>query len=204
MVTRNVRGVLFLDYVRMIRGQKDIDWSAVLEPDDHVYVLTRVEPDAWYPMPVFERLGNAICRCIAQNQMDAVRMWGHLSVEPLVAKTPELVVRRDPIETLMRMRVLRSTFFDFEALEIPTLVADHAGIVISYQMGPAAEEAASFQTMGFFTRLLELASATNVQASFKERSWAGDARTLLEMQWKMAGSSDASELRRRSRQPIDR
>jgi hypothetical protein len=196
--------VLFLDYVRMIRGQKSVDWSVELEPEDHAYVLARVEPDEWYPMPVFERLGNAICRCLAQNQMEAVRMWGHLSVDPLLARSADLVVPRDPIETLMRMRVLRATLFDFEALTIPTLVEDHAEIVISYRMGAAAEEGASFQTMGFFTRLLELAAAKNVQAAFKERSWAGDARTLLEMKWVMPGS-DGSELRRRSsRHPIDR
>jgi hypothetical protein len=186
-VTRNVRGVLFLDYVRMIRGAKHIDWSAELEPEDLAYVLSRIEPDAWFPMPVFERMGNAICRSIAQNDMQIVLLWGQMSVDPVLARAPTLLRRKDPIETLMRMRVLRSTFFDFEALLIPTLVEDHAEIVIAYQMGPSAEEGASYQTMGFFSRLLELAGGTNVKAAFKQRSWAGDKRTLLALNWTAPG-----------------
>jgi len=50
-------------------------------------------------------------------------------------------------------------------------------------MGARAEEAASLQTMGFFERQLELAGATNVTAKLSERSWAGDARTLLQLNW---------------------
>jgi hypothetical protein len=54
---------------------------------------------------------------------------------------------------------------------------------IAYRMSPKAEEAAALQTMGFFTRLLTLAGATEVKASFKTRSWVGDAWTLLELTW---------------------
>ena len=43
----------------------------------------------------------------------------------------------------MLFRVLRSTFFDFEALEIPTLNDEQAEVIIHYYMGPVAEEAAS-------------------------------------------------------------
>jgi hypothetical protein len=182
-VERNVRGVLFRDYIRMIRSEKSVDWSKELDPDDYAYVVWQIEPNGWYPMAAFERMGNAILRHVALNDVLAVRMWGRASVGALCASAPGLVALGDPIETLMRMRVLRATFFDFEALTIPTLVEDHADIVIKYHMGPVAEEAASFQTMGVFERLLELASAKNVQASFKERSWAGDARTLLQIRW---------------------
>jgi hypothetical protein len=56
-------------------------------------------------------------------------------------------------------------------------------------MGAKAEEAASFQTMGFFERQLELAGASNVSALLKQRSWAGDPRTLLELNWMMVAAS---------------
>jgi len=112
-----------------------------------------------------------------------VRMWGRFSVDELRAAHPALVVPGDPIETLQRFRVLRSTFFDFAALEIPLLLDDQAEVVISYHMGARAEEAASFQTLGFFERQLELTGATNVNAQLTERSWAGDARTLLALAW---------------------
>jgi hypothetical protein len=56
-------------------------------------------------------------------------------------------------------------------------------------MSSLAEEAASFQTMGFFEGLVELAGGREVQASFPERSWAGDARTVLRLAWKPPNAS---------------
>ena len=183
---RQVKGVLFADYVRMIRGQKGVDWGRHLTPDDLRFLEAKIEIGEWYPMATFERLGNAILAEIARGDLQAVRMWGRFSLDQLRAGSPMLVAERDPVETLMRFRVLRATFFDFEALQIPVLVDGEAQVEMSYFMGQPAEEAASFQTMGFFERLLELSGAAGVHARFLERSWAGDARTLLDLGWRMA------------------
>ncbi|MGZ3442691.1 MAG: hypothetical protein ACXVDD_24385 [Polyangia bacterium] len=162
-----------------------MDWAKYLLFEDAAYLGQRITPDRWYPMATFERLGNAILAEVAKNDLQAVRMWGRFSVDTLRAANPALVVPGDPIETLMRFRVLRATYFDFEALELPMLVDGQAQVLISYHMGNPAEEAASLQTMGFFERLLELAGGEDVYARFATRSWAGDARTLLELSWRM-------------------
>src|SRR5262249_44387790 len=145
--------------------------------------IDRIDPDRWYPMETFERLGNAILRVIARSDLDAVRMWGRFSVDQLRAAQPRLVAPSDPVETLTRFRILRSTYFDFDALQVPLLHQDEAEVIISYYMGMPAEEAASYQTLGFFERLLEISGASDVAARFRERSWAGDPRTLLELIW---------------------
>ena len=54
---RHVRGVLFVDYVRMLRRQLP-SWREVLSPADAELVSGRVDVDAWYPMASFERLGG--------------------------------------------------------------------------------------------------------------------------------------------------
>ena len=182
-MSRHVKGILFADYVRMIRGHKTVEWRQHLHDDDLRYLLARVEPDAWYPMATFERMGNAILREIANGDVEAARMWGRISVDQLRLTTPSLVADGDPLDTLMRFRVLRSTFFDFEALDVRTATPDHAAIAIAYHMGPLAEEAAAYQTMGFFERLLVVARAQAVEARFTRRSWAGDKDTLLELHW---------------------
>jgi hypothetical protein len=186
-LVRCVSGVLFSDYVRMIRATKDVDWSTKLEPVDLSFVLQRVTKDRWYPMASFERLGEVILHEVAKGDLNLVRVWGRFSADPLHDENPELVAPSDPVDTLMRFRVLRSTYFDFEALRILTLTPDHAHIVIHYHMGPVAEEAACYQTMGFFERLVELAGADGVDSRFVERSWGGDARTVLELRWKPLG-----------------
>jgi len=183
-LARCVRGVLFSDYVRMIRATKGVDWTAKLDPTDMALVLQHVAKERWYPMASFERLGEAILREIAKGDLNVVRVWGRFSADPLSEKNPELVAHDDPADTLMRFRVLRSTYFDFEALRIPTLTHDHAHIVIHYHMGPVAEEAACYQTRGFFERLVELAGGDGVDSRFVERAWKGDERTLLQLRWK--------------------
>ncbi len=181
---RQVKGTLFVDYVRMLRGHKGVDWAARLPPEDVALVRGRVEASAWYPMDAFERLGNLILDVVARGDLRLVRMWGRYSVDQLRAAMPALAAPGDPLETLNRFRVLRATFFDFEALEVLMLHDDEAHLVVRYHMGEVAEEAAAHQTMGFFERLLELAGARQVGAEFTSRAWAGALRTVLVLRWR--------------------
>jgi hypothetical protein len=184
-VTRHVRGVLFVDYVRMLRSQKGIDWTNYLAPEDLIYLATKIDPDTWYPMATFERMGNEILRTTARGELFPVQLWGRYSAGQLRAANPMLLEPDDPIETLNRFRVMRETFFDFSALDVPLLHDDEAHIIIRYHMGMPAEEAAAHQTMGFFEGLLELAGARRIKAAFRERSWAGDKQTLMVVRWEL-------------------
>jgi hypothetical protein len=181
---RQVRGVLFVDYVRMLRSQKAVDWTKHLAAHDLPYLHTHIDPDGWYPMATFERMGNAILATVTRGELFPVQLWGRYSAAQLRTANPMLLEPNDPPETLSRFRVLRETFFNFNALEVPLLHDDEAHIVVRYYMGNSAEEAASYQTMGFFEGLLELAGATDVRAAFRDKSWDGDERTLLVIRWK--------------------
>ncbi len=189
---RQVKGVLFVDYVRMIRAFKGANWGAHLPPEDHPYLHQPIDPAAWYPMTSFERLGNAILDVIAGGDVRLARMWGQQSAARLVAANPQLLAPGDAVETLSRFRVLRATYFDFEALEVLFLHEDEAQIVIRYHMGMPAEEAASVQTQGFFEGLLVLADATDLASGFGERSWAGNPRTRLDLTWTPPGLTPRS------------
>jgi len=184
LVVRHVRGILFVDYVRMLRAQKGVNWGDHLTAEDIWFLSTKIDPDSWYPMATFERMGNHILRTVANNEMFPVQLWGRYSARKLHESHPNLLSPNDPVETLNRFRVMRETFFDFDALAVPMLLDDEANIVIRYYMGMPAEEAACYQTMGFFEGLLELAGAKDVHASFRERSWANALRTLLVIRWR--------------------
>lgn len=180
---RHVRGVLFLDYVRMLRSQKATDWSAHLPAEDLAHLEAKIDVDGWYPMETFERMGTAILRTVARGELFPVQLWGRYSVAQLRATNPSLLAPSDPVETLNRFRVLRETFFDFRALDVLLLHDDEAQIEIRYHMGMPAEEAAAMQTVGFFEGLLEIAGARDVSSELLERSWAGAPRTVLELRW---------------------
>jgi hypothetical protein len=183
---RQVKGVLFRDYVRMLRTKKGLGASELL-PEDHALVQSSIDPAGWYPMASFERMGNAILRHIANNELFPVQMWGRFSAKQLRTANPVLLAPNDPVETLTRFRVLRETFFDFEAIEVLMLHDGEAELAVMYHMGMPAEEAAAIQTMGFFEGLLELANARDIVARFKARSWAGDPRTILVLRWTSPG-----------------
>lgn len=182
-MSRHVRGSFFADYVRMIRRRKDVDWSRLLDAADQEYVRKQVDPDGWYPMAVFERLGEAILAHNEGASLSAVRMWGHFSVSAVTQVQPSLIARGDPLESLMRLKVMRASLFDFRAFDIPSASLGQADVVVSYQMGPLAEEAACYQTMGFCEGVVSLAGGTQVQAEFRQRAWAGDPRTLIALEW---------------------
>jgi len=173
----------------MLRSQKNVEWSAHLAADDLPYLQAQIDPTGWYPMATFERMGNAILTTVTRGELFPVQLWGRYSAAQLRTANPTLLAPNDPPETLSRFRVLRETFFDFNALDVPLLHDDEAHIVVRYHMGASAEEAAAYQTMGFFESLLELAGAKDVRAAFQDRSWDGDARTLLVIRWRPPGIS---------------
>lgn len=181
--TRHVRGALFVDYVRMLRSRKDMDWAKHLEPVDIAFLSQRIDADRWYPMDTFERMGLAILSEIAGGDLAAVKEWGRLSIDGLQLVHPDLVTAGDPRETLMKFHVLRTGFFDFPALVVEEINDCEASVEIAYQMGKLAEEAASNQALGFFERLLELTGVREPQLYFAKRSWVGDRATLLVMSW---------------------
>jgi hypothetical protein len=168
----------------MLRSQKGVDWSQHLKPEDLPFLSTKVEPDSWYPMATFERMGNEILRTTAHGAMFPVQLWGRYSAAKLQEAHPHLLAPSDPVETLNRFKVMRETFFDFDSLNVQMLLEDEASIVIRYYMGMPAEEAACYQTMGFFEGLLELAGAKDIVSLFREKSWANALRTTLLLRWR--------------------
>jgi hypothetical protein len=177
-----VKGTLFVDYVKMLRAQKGTDWSKHLRPEDIDYLVQRVEPDAWYPMETFERMGLAILATLSPD-LETIRAWGRAQVDWLCRIHGDLIAHGDACDTLMRFRVLRASFFNYEALKISELTDGDATLFVSYGMTDRAEEAASWQTLGFFERLVEVAGGTSVKAWFAERAWASGERTRVRITW---------------------
>jgi hypothetical protein len=104
-------------------------------------------------------------------------------VEQIAALNRAMVVPGDPRESLMRFDVLRQTLFDFDAAAMVRIDDAEVRVRIAYGMSAPAEEAASYQAMGFFEGLVQLAGGRDVQGRFDVRSWRGDAATVLVVKW---------------------
>jgi hypothetical protein len=172
-----------VDYVRLIRTRKDIDWSRHLEPQDFDFLQGHVNDDAWYPIATFERYGLGILISVAGNSAATVRMWGQHQVDAMLRLQPGLLDAGQPRESLMRVAVHRKGFFDYDVLTVKEILDDHARFELSYGMSDVAELAACMQTMGALEELVRRAGGKDVHAAFVARTWEGDPHTLLEIHW---------------------
>ncbi len=178
-----VRGVLFLDYVRMVKRQRATT-SAQLRDADRRYLDDQIEPVSWYPMDTFERLGLAILECFAGDVTEPIRMFGRYQIGGILKQFPELLVPNHPRDTLMRFRVLMTSFFNFPALDVLSIDDTSAEVTIRYTMCADAERAASWQTLGFFESLLALSGAAHNHCEFVARSWETPGRiTRMRLRW---------------------
>ena len=182
----HVKGVLFADYVRMLRAHRGRALSDFLGPEELAYLDQTIDLDAWYPMDAFEQLGLAIFEAIAEGDLGLVREWGRASVARVVGAHQRVLASGDPRESLMRFFVLRRSLFDYEALTMLQLCDASASIGVEYGMHPLAEQAAAVQTMGFFEGLIGLAEGCDVHAEFLETSWRGDRQTIIGFTWQPA------------------
>lgn len=180
---RQVKGTLFVDYVRMLRANKEAHWTRHLLSADIEYLKQRIDPTGWYPMDSFERMGVAILAEVAQGDLSAVRAWGRAQTEWILQTQTDLLAPGEPTESLMRFQVMRNSFFNYTAVEFDYVYDGEAALEVKYGMGPTAEEAASLQTLGFFERLVELAGAQKVEGWFSAESWKGAPVTTLQLRW---------------------
>ena len=156
-----------------LRRRSDVDWSQWVEAVDLGYLVQRIDPDAWYPMETFKRMGLAILTAIAQAVRAPCRSpSGRVSID-LVLLPPHvyLVAPGDPrLGAAMRFQVLRRGFFDYPALgrSIFHLLGWRGIDCGELRTGPHAEEAC---VVANAEPLLEVAGATQVKAwSFPPRA----------------------------------
>jgi hypothetical protein len=181
---RQVKGPLFAEYVRTLRSVKQVDWTKYLQEEDLPYLTQAIDYARWYPMDTYERMGLAIFDVLGQGNLNAVRQFGRHTIETLYEAEPDLFEGRDPREIFMRFQVLRQAMFDFKAAEVVAIRDGRAVLEVGYGMSPRAEEAASWQSVGFLERLMELSGAKEVEVTLASCSWKGDESTRLNVTWK--------------------
>jgi len=180
---RKIKGEFLVDYVRMLKSRKDIDWTRYLSPQDLTFLEQKILGTEWYPMAPFERIATALFKEVAHNNVETVRLWGRIQAEEVSRAYDSLVCKGNPHDSLIQFQVLRKTFFNFDPIDVMELSRNFAKMKMNFQMNPAAEQAATYQALGIFERLAELSGAANIQSNFSSQIWAGDKATILELSW---------------------
>jgi len=183
---KHVKGTLFQEYVQMIRKNRTIDWSKRLKPEEMELLKQIILPNAWYPMETYQRLGAAIFEEVAKGSLDTARHWGRISMERMAdLYKSTLVVEHFPLRTLEKFRVISRRFFDFDGFRVTVLGDNQATISIDRGFGELAMPAYSFQMLGSFERLIELAGGKEVKAAFTAKAWEGAPCSIIELKWEL-------------------
>lgn len=180
---RHVRGVLFVDFVRMVR--KELKHAvASLEDADRSFFDQRIDPSGWYPMASFERLGMLIVKELLGAELDAVRYWGRSQCEVVAAYVPDLLIPNAPDQSLGRLQAFASNLFDFDVLKVLQTTTQSATVRVALQLKPEAEQVAIWQAIGFFESLVTQSGGRAVSAALTERGWERpDGLSLVALRW---------------------
>jgi len=182
-MAKNVKGALFLDYVRMVKKRPQVDWSKHLAQADLEMLKQMILPSQWYPLESYQRFGVAVFHELAKGDVEVVRAWGRQSMTELYKVYQNLVDKDDPVKSLEKFQLLRGRFFDFEGVVVIPQGRNRVQIKLELAFEQVADAAYAWQMLGAFEQLLELSGARNLKHSFLRKSWEGAADTMLELNW---------------------
>ena len=179
-----VKGILFLDYVRMLKAHKASSGAAFLDPTD--LALPATDDRRRPPGIRWRRSSGWATRSCASSRaatLVSVQLWGRFSASQLHAANPMLLAAgrsgRDaqsvsrPARDVLRLRRARGA-------AAPRRRGADRRSATTWACSP--KKPPRYQTMGFFEGLLELAGAQGDRPrGFAQRSWDGDSRTRLDL-----------------------
>lgn len=183
-MSKQVKGSLFVEYVRMIKKNKHIRWDEYLTPYELGFLDQIILPSQWYPYEIYRQYGAAIFREIAGGKPQLACSWGKETMDRLAELYKDnLIEEGDPVASLRRFKALTQNFFNFDSFDITIHGDNHVEIAINPAFGTEAVRGYSYQMLGSFQRLVELSGADRVQAEFFAKSWEGASKTMMEIRW---------------------
>lgn len=173
-----------MDYVRMIRANKDKEWGKYLTEEDWEIINGRVLPSVWYPLETFRRTGMATFHVLAGGDLEKVRAWGRISMEQLAKGIYKSVLSEpDPMRALERIVLLRQQFFSFSDMIFERLEDKHARVWLEYPPEEEGAEPYATQLAGGFERIIELAGGSNPKIKFYPGEHEGKRGHEFDITW---------------------
>jgi len=132
-----VKGTLLMDYVKIVRANKDRKWDRWLAAEDWEIINGQVLPSNWYPYENFRRIGFAVFKEIADSNLETVRSFGRFSMRRLLEIYKNVLSPGDPVASARNLAKLRRTFMRGEQ---ETRVAEAGPGWLRYEVSTGAEE----------------------------------------------------------------
>jgi len=175
-----VKGALLLEYARLIRANKDKDWKKYFTEEDSKVIFGTVLPNAWYPIEIVERAGEAVFKEIAQGKLENAWLWGKFVLEDIGNRFYRNLIRyQDPLGSLERIKTFIQQWYLFDDPKFPFIevqqeAPNRVKMTIRYDRPFAAFEAYVHQLAGEFERIVELNGGKEIKVKITEHDYKAD------------------------------
>lgn len=179
----NVKGSLFVYFVKAIRANKTGAYDSYLTDLDRQVLQGQILPSSWYPFETYKRCFRAVATVEVQNNKVLIRGWGREFCDEIMLSIYKRVLTdTTPMQSLHRYVSLFTMFYDFGELEIEARGANRAVLTIR-DFDPDFEEL--YQLIhGWIERSLELTGARDVKVMLLTSSRHSAPETQFDLTWK--------------------
>jgi hypothetical protein len=184
MDVRKVKGTMLVDQVRMIRGNKELDWDEYLKPEDWEVIGGRILVSEWYPLEIYQRCGWATYKLLALGNLELVRLRGRIRGQELFEGIYNtIIVNKTPEEAIKRFIGMYVQLFNFSTLKLEEAGRTYAKLSHHHDSLDPANTPYVYQLMGHLDRLTEMAGGENVEIALSDKEWEGAAQTIFNITW---------------------
>ena len=182
MIVEKVKGILLIPWVKVIRADKKGTFEKWLTDEDRQILSRTVLASSWYPLSTYQNIFTAVSVVVAKDSEEVLFKWGYdASVELLTGAYKNIIVKGSPTKSLKKYLIIRELFSNTGKIEVE--VKGEKSAILSLGGYPSDFKYLYWLIRGWCTRLLEYASAKQVQSKFLNRSWEGAPNVTIEYTW---------------------
>ena len=109
-----VKGIAILEFVKLVRREKNINWEKHLKPEDMEIVYSTVRPINWYPGDTYWRLHRAATIEVGKFNNQTSLFFGRVVAQSYIELYKHIMIKGDPAASLQGFINVWNMFYDFE------------------------------------------------------------------------------------------
>jgi len=181
---RFVKGSVLIDYVKLFNASPHLPWSDHLTPEDLAQLRQLILPVSWYPLELFQRLGQAVFKLVSKENDAVVHGFGRFLADKMNQENPGMVTQGRPQDTLRKYAMIQDRLYSFKVLQIEALGPGQVLVRIMPSLDTAGARLFAAVTAGTIERLIELSAGRQVQIKpILNKSPQGEEQNSLEAAW---------------------
>jgi hypothetical protein len=182
---RMVKGSIVSDMVKVVNALKDLPWDQHLKKEDFEIINSMVLPTGWYPLDFYQRVGNAVYKLVANEDIKAASIFGETAMKELYeGPYRPFLDKGDPHVAIAKFLELRRGLFNFSNM-VSNKTGEKSIHVLISELGDYTEGMEPFQILigVHFEKLIEYNGGQNVKMKTEHKLVDGDSKFDFDLEW---------------------